>query len=428
MNPTTGDWSLLTRDRARGAVVHLAWARDGSRLHFSRHQSESGDLFTVPALGGEARLVIENATGPEPLPDGSLLFVRLNAEGREQLHRFWPETGRLAPLPVTVYASFVLSLRAFPDGREAVLFGRPLSAPRTDPLQLLAVDVDSGRMRRLAPWLSVPSGTEEAWPVGVSVGGTDVFIVEYSGHSSTLIAVPRDGSARRRVLFTTTQLIIAADEGAGGRLYVDQADRSIDRASQVRRRRWCSGGARERARHHRPRSAAVGRCTDGLCHSSERSLSYSRRPSARRACAVRGDTRSDPRAHGAVKRSRVRVHRRNRGGAGTCGGVDDRWPCRPPGRRDTRTTYDARGGVVRSTLWPAAIGRDGRVAVVVGTSDSWFWGPAVFDLNTGRVDRGRVDYAGDVEIDLRWDGDRILALARRIEAALWRFERRPVDP
>jgi len=228
MNPTTGDWSLLTRDRARGAVVHLAWARDGSRLHFSRHQSESGDLFTVPALGGEARLVIENATGPEPLPDGSLLFVRLNAEGREQLHRFWPETGRLAPLPVTVYASFVLSLRAFPDGREAVLFGRPLSAPRTDPLQLLAVDVDSGRMRRLAPWLSVPSGTEEALPVGVSVGGNDVFIVEYSGHSSTLIAVPRDGSARRRVLFTTTQLIIAADEGAGGRLYVDQADRSIE--------------------------------------------------------------------------------------------------------------------------------------------------------------------------------------------------------
>ena len=52
----------------------------------------------------------------------------------------------------------------------------------------------------------------------------------------------------------------------------------------------------------------------------------------------------------------------------------------------------------------------------------------MFDLNTGRVDRGRVDYAGDVEIDLRWDGDRILALARRIEAALWRFERRPVDP
>ena len=53
-------------------------------------------IFSVPVLGGDERLVLENAFSPEPLPDGSLLVVKLNAEGRYQLHRFWPGTGRIA--------------------------------------------------------------------------------------------------------------------------------------------------------------------------------------------------------------------------------------------------------------------------------------------------------------------------------------------
>jgi hypothetical protein len=95
--------------------------------------------------------------------------------------------------------------------------------------------------------------------------------------------------------------------------------------------------------------------------------------------------------------------------------------------REVPLVLPADMSVVRNSLWPGAVNRDGRVALVVGTSDSWFWGPAVFDLNSGRAERVRLQYAGDVEVDLRWEGDKIAGLARRIESSLWRFEPRKPD-
>lgn len=59
--------------------------------------------------------------------------------------------------------------------------------------------------------------------------------------------------------------------------------------------------------------------------------------------------------------------------------------------------------------------------MTIESPDSWFWGPAVYDLNTGRVHRVPLSYSGDVEADFSWDGDRIVGLARRMEASLWRF-------
>ena len=37
-------------------------------------------IFSVPVLGGEPRLILENAAGPVALPDGSLLLVRIDPE------------------------------------------------------------------------------------------------------------------------------------------------------------------------------------------------------------------------------------------------------------------------------------------------------------------------------------------------------------
>ena len=36
-------------------------------------------VFSVPMLGGEERMVLEDALGPQALPDGSLVVVRINA-------------------------------------------------------------------------------------------------------------------------------------------------------------------------------------------------------------------------------------------------------------------------------------------------------------------------------------------------------------
>ena len=58
------------------------------------------NVYSIPSVGGEERLVLDNAYFPEPLPDGSLLITRSNAAAQPQLHRFWPEDNRIEPLPV----------------------------------------------------------------------------------------------------------------------------------------------------------------------------------------------------------------------------------------------------------------------------------------------------------------------------------------
>ena len=57
-------------------------------------------VFSVPFLGGEERLVLDNAGNPAALPDGSLLVTRVNQERRYQLTHFWPDTGKEQDLPV----------------------------------------------------------------------------------------------------------------------------------------------------------------------------------------------------------------------------------------------------------------------------------------------------------------------------------------
>src|SRR5207245_1921132 len=80
-----------------------------------------------PVLGGEPRLVTEHAAGPAPLPDGSLIVVRINAARQWQLHRYWPDSARLQPLPALIGSGphFVSAgVRARPDGKEVMFTGR----------------------------------------------------------------------------------------------------------------------------------------------------------------------------------------------------------------------------------------------------------------------------------------------------------------
>ena len=72
---------------------------------------------------GDERLVLEGALSPEALPDGSLLLIKLNAEGRFQLHRFWPETGRLQALPLRVSQDFYLSAPIRADAEDVQIVG-----------------------------------------------------------------------------------------------------------------------------------------------------------------------------------------------------------------------------------------------------------------------------------------------------------------
>ncbi len=84
-------------------------------------------VYSVPVLGGEEQLVLEDAMLPEALLDGSLIVAGFNEQHDLELFHFLPETGRLNPLPMQVdLGSFIPQVRAFPDGREALVLGGPM--------------------------------------------------------------------------------------------------------------------------------------------------------------------------------------------------------------------------------------------------------------------------------------------------------------
>jgi hypothetical protein len=140
----SGQWTILTSDRSRGAVQDVAWAADGTSVYFDRVTDVPAGIFRVPALGGEPRLVLDRAMTPVPLADGSLIVVRVNESRQRQLFRFRPETGSLEPLNAQA-ASSVLepAVRAFRDGHELLFYGRPVEADvgRDD---LYTLDLGSG--------------------------------------------------------------------------------------------------------------------------------------------------------------------------------------------------------------------------------------------------------------------------------------------
>jgi hypothetical protein len=226
MKPQSGNWTILTRDRSRGPVFTIAWSRDGTELFFDRFVDGPRGIFTVPVLGGEERIVLEDAMGPEVLPDGSLLVTRTNADRVYQLHRFWPETGQVKALPALPSASVLYpAVRVFPDGREAVFFGRPLESTQTAD-HLYVIDLTSGGVRRIAPTVAIsPSWS---FPLTVTQDGGSVLFDLPAGTLHRIVAVPRDGSGQIRVIITLTEQPLFLDIGFDGSLYVDQHDRPAD--------------------------------------------------------------------------------------------------------------------------------------------------------------------------------------------------------
>ena len=78
-------------------------------------------------VGGDERRVLRHAMGPEVLPDGSLLVVRVNKNRGFQLYHFWLDSGRLVPLDAVFQGGGLCPpVRGFRDGKAAVFFGRTL--------------------------------------------------------------------------------------------------------------------------------------------------------------------------------------------------------------------------------------------------------------------------------------------------------------
>jgi DNA-binding winged helix-turn-helix (wHTH) protein len=220
MKPDSSSWTVLTHDRTHGAVASLAWSHDGSRIYFDREWG-SGRIFTVGPLGGDPRLVMENAWLPEPLPDGSIIAQRHSSEGREQLLRFWPDTGRVQTLPASTRFNDSPAVRVFPGGREIAVFGRPEQAagPRLFVLDLATLRVSS-------PPAAAPLAGSLRDPIAVSPDGASILIERRRNDTYETIAIPKSGAGEPQTLISLPSIAapISADAGPDGSIYMDHSE------------------------------------------------------------------------------------------------------------------------------------------------------------------------------------------------------------
>ncbi len=201
MKPASGDWSTLTDRPDSGCVYRVAWSNDGTRIFFDRVTDVPHGIFSVPAVGGPERLVLQDAQNPESLPDGSLLVVRTSTQGALRIHRFFPETGLVSPLgPAVVAESMGLAIRTTPDGSKAIFWGRLAGeGPESRSRQLHILDLATGTSHPVTTDLPV------APPFAVAPDGRSFLATVAVGDLFRLVSVSFDGREAHGLLTVTTR-------------------------------------------------------------------------------------------------------------------------------------------------------------------------------------------------------------------------------
>ena len=492
LRPDSGDWTVLTHQKGLGSIYKLCWARDGSRIFFDRVTDIPRGVYSVPAIGGEERLVLPDASGPEVLPDGSLLVVKLDSERNFQPHRYRPDSGKVDAVGLRIAAEAVgLNFHAFKDGNDVVFWGRLASERENRVRRAFLLDLASGQVRPFAPELALSPPLAVA-PDGVSVLGTIL-----SGDLSRVSQVARDESSGSVLLTLSTRprfLSAAAD----GTLYVDTKDYPADFLKFT-----AAGGVPERL-------ASAGSVVMCPVELGDGRLVVPSRVGGRQRLLVTS-------ADGSLKRlvdtpEQVGPPVAPAAGGGVAfllGGVDKKpllalasveegrilkrfdatTGAAPPtlaGAPDGKTLYypdggdlyalDVESGAVRklrpghgvavdarkgelvvqvndkdgtrlsavplaggperpipfagplrlapAPLAPGAVGPDGRIAVTVAPSDSWFWSAGLLDPVTGKVEKIPVAFEGDVRFPTFAPDGSLRAVGVGTRSALWRFRSR----
>lgn len=221
MQPDSGNWTVLTRDRTSGMQAQMSWSSDGSRIYFDRVWGGPRGVYSIPPLGGEPRLVLDRAQCPHALPDGSLIVVQIDEAARYRLYRLWPDSGKLQSLPALVGGGVTELVdplvRPFPDGREVVYLGTPDTKPDGLPGWYI-LDLATLHSRPLNAQI-----VRGAVGLGVSPDNASALIVNAIGGEWSIAAVPRSGANPPRALFSFPKPhnIWGLDAARDGSVYFD---------------------------------------------------------------------------------------------------------------------------------------------------------------------------------------------------------------
>ena len=226
MKPETGNWSILTHERTKGTVSNLSWSPDGSSIYYQRGTDVAQGIYKVPVLGGEERLILEKAGPAEALPDGSLIVVKPNAQRRLQVHRFWPETGRLDGLPIIMPGVFAttFTFRAIGDGRRIVVFGALLDR-EADGYRYRILDLSTGTSTVVT---ATPSTHDVLTGGAVTSDGESLLLAVPAGSLTRVVAYPLRGGAAPRTLFSVANQLWYFDVARDGSIYASLMDRPVE--------------------------------------------------------------------------------------------------------------------------------------------------------------------------------------------------------
>ena len=224
MKPGTGNWTVITHDRTHGLVNDLSWAADGSQIYYDRYTDTPNGIYSVPGLGGDERLVVENASSPVSLHDHSLLFLRLNAERAWQLYRLWPDQGKQEALPFVrvtpglAYYSLVRQL----DPDRIVLVGRPIKDTAAGD-DLYVVHLPTGEARKISPSLPMSDA------IGLTIDSADrsVLLSVRDANTFRLLRIAPDGASRAESLMTFLAAPHPSVSPSGG-IYVTTEERPYE--------------------------------------------------------------------------------------------------------------------------------------------------------------------------------------------------------
>lgn len=225
MQPDSGNRVMLTHSRERGFVQVFSWSPDGSRIYYDRWYDQPQGVFSVPALGGDEKLLLEGAMHPEVLPDGSLLIVRRTAENRWSLFRYWPDTGQSKSYPVEVGEGQAY-VRAVPGGRDALVIGAGIRPARETGIHLYDLDLASGKMRQIRD--DSPGEFGGYYSAVCPTGDGNAVVSTAHGSMYRVAAIPLNGRGPSRQLLNLVHPITSLDIGPDGSLYLDQFDRETE--------------------------------------------------------------------------------------------------------------------------------------------------------------------------------------------------------
>jgi WD40-like Beta Propeller Repeat len=419
MQPDTGNWTVLTRSSARGYVQELSWSRDGARIYYDRRTEVSQGVFSIPAAGGDEHLVLQDAEGPQALPDGSLLLFRWNARRRQQLFRYWPDTGSVHPFPVEILKSDAhpIPIRVSQDGRSAVVVGRPiLPTPYLSSSVLVLVDLVTGGIRVL------DNAAVPPFSLAIARDRKSVLAATMSGDSSTIELLALGGGRRTRTLLSATHPM-HLDVGPDGALYADEVDRPDTLV------RFSAAGGAIRKIGCNVADIATPTLSRRIPFDKGSISSWAATPDGKTLfIAAGGNVWSIPADGGEPRIIR----------AGDSVGVDPsgkfllvqviefpqtrliRVPLDGGAEQEIRLIgqYHLSSTPINSRM----IKEDGRLVVSLVSPDSWFVSPGIVDLATGLATRIPVDRHYDY-VSTAWAPDgSIQATARGLKSSLWRFQ------